>query len=101
MADPVLVSALVELKTKAEIQAIRTTVLEGYLHRIENVTVIIGKSSESDSATGQVVVSRDDYREWLAATEEAIAQKDATEAGEGVLLQGASHVDFSKRFITT
>ncbi len=101
MADPVLVSALVELKTKEEIQAIRSTVLEGYLGRIENVTVIIGKSSESDSATGQVVVSREDYREWLAATEEAIARLDATAAGEGVLLEGASHVDFSKRFVTT
>lgn len=101
MADPVLVSALVELKTKDEIQSIRSTVLEAYLGRIENVTVIIGKSSESDSATGQVVVSRDDYREWLAATEEAISRKDAAEAGEGVLLEGASHVNFSKRFVTT
>lgn len=101
MADPILLDALRDQCDRARVESIRETVFNAYLSRLENVSVIIGKSSEADSANAQVVVNRDDYRDWLAATKMRLDELDADVAGEGALLEGTRHVNFSERYVAS
>jgi hypothetical protein len=94
MIDGVLYDAIRELWTPVQIRAAYEAIFAAYHQRLTDVTVIVGKSTEGDSASGQVVIQRDDFREWLATLKAAL---DAADGGE---VFSREVVDFSQRCVS-
>lgn len=86
--------------TKEQIEAAYLKIWEANLGQLDSVTVIVGKSSESESAQGQVIVSRQDYLETMAAMEARLQELETAAAGEGPLAP-SEHVNFGSRFTRT
>lgn len=86
--------------TKEEVETAYQKIFAAYSGRLDSVTVIVGKSSESESAQGQVVVTSDDYLTWMEALETRMQEFEATEAGVGPLA-GPEHNNFGARFTRT
>lgn len=74
-------------------------IFEAYSARLSKVTVIVQKSNEGESASGQVVVNGEDYLRWMEALEARLKEIEAEAGGEGPLLEGTEHVDFSRRYV--
>lgn len=72
MIDGVLYDAIREFWDESQIRAAYQSIFEAYHARLTDVTVIVGKSTEGDSASGQVVIQRQDYREWMATLASAL-----------------------------
>jgi len=95
MIDGTLLTAIERFWTTEKVQTTYETILNAYLARLNSVTVIIGKSTEGDSASGQVVISREDYREWMDTLEARLA---AIESG-GTTFPHET-VSFANRFVS-
>jgi hypothetical protein len=90
MIDGTLLTAIERFWTTEKVQTTYETILNAYLARLNSVTVIIGKSTEGDSASGQVVISREDYREWMDTLEARLGEIEnggATFSREAVSFQ--------------
>lgn len=94
MIDGVLYDAIREFWSEAQIRAAYETIFQAYHARLTDVTVIVGKSTEGDSASGQVVIARDDYREWMATLNSALQDIAGTAAFS------RETVDFSNRCVS-
>lgn len=101
MIDDVLLTAIRRFWTTEEVASRYETILAAYLNRVEKVTIIVGKTTGDDSANAQVVIAREDYREWLATLEARTAEIEAAAAGTGTTHPGVEHVTFSNRFVST
>lgn len=101
MTDDTLLAAIKRFWTDEEVEAAYETILAAYMNRVEKVVVITGKTTDSDSANAQVVVTADDYKEWLATLEARMKEIEAAEAGDGTTFPGTEHVTFSSRYLTT
>lgn len=89
MIDGVLLDAVREFWDASQVRSAYEKIFCAYHQRISDVTVIVGKATEGDSASGQVVVRSEDYREWMATL-----QARMTELAEGDIFQRET-VDFS------
>lgn len=96
MIDSVILAAIRRFWTQNECETVYQRLLTAYLARTEKITVIVGKASEGDSASGQVVVQKEDYREWMDTLETRLSEYAA---GDTTTHTGTEHVDFSNRFI--
>jgi hypothetical protein len=101
MIDDVLLTAIRRFWTSAEVASRYETILSAYLNRVEKITIIVGKTTGDDSANAQVVIAREDYREWLATLESRMTEIEASAAGTGTTHPGTEHVIFSNRFVST
>jgi len=100
MADERLLAPIRRFWSKEEVETAYQKIFQAYSARLDSVTVIVGKSSESESAQGQVVVGSDDYLKWMDALETRLQEIDADAEGVGPVLE-TEHVNFGARFTRT
>lgn len=101
MADAVLMDAIRRFWTREQVEEAYQAIFESFYQRQSRETVIIGKSSEGESATGQLVVTAENYRDWMAVLEARLVELDADAGGEGPLVAGAEGVNFGSRYVRT
>lgn len=85
--------------SKEQIEAAYQKIWEANLGQLDSVTVIVGKSSESESATAQVMVTRADYLETMAAMEARLVELE--NAASGTSESPTEHVNFGCRYTRT
>jgi hypothetical protein len=100
MADERLLAPIRRFMTKEQIEEVYQKIWEANLGQLDSVTVIVGKSSESESAQGQVIVNRQDYLETMAAMEARLQELATAAAGDGPSCE-TEHVNFGRRFTRT
>lgn len=100
MADDRLIAPIRRFWTQAQVEEAYQKIFAAYSARLDSVTVIIGKSSESESAQAQVVISGTDYLVWMEALELRMQELDAEAAGEGPICQ-TEHTNFGNRYTRT
>lgn len=99
MVNQTLLTALRRLRTREWCAATYETVLTAFSNRLEKVTIITSKSSEGDSAGGQIVITGADYEMWMATLEARLAEYEAVDAGEQPVHGGSEAPDFSRRYL--
>lgn len=100
MTDARLLAPIRRFWSEEEVTAAYQKIFTAYSARLDSVTVIVGKSSESESAQAQVVINAEDYLGWMDALEIRLAEYEATAAGEGPLAD-TEHVNFGNRYTRT
>lgn len=100
MADERLLAPIRRFWTKEQAEDAYQKIFEAYSARLDSVTVIVGKNSESESAQAQVVIGKEDYLQWMDALETRLQELDAEDAGEGPLCE-TEHVNFRARYTRT
>ena len=100
MTDARLLAAIRRYWTQEQVDAAYQKIFDAYAARLDSVTVIVGKSSESESAQAQVVISGGDYLAWMEALEERLEEIAAAAAGAGPEIQ-TEHVAFGTRYTRT
>lgn len=95
MADMRMLAAIRRFLDLGEVTALYQQIFTAYTNRISEVTVIVGKSTEGESAQAQVVVEREDYLNWMDALEEIIVELEGVSAGGNV------HVSNLNRYTET
>lgn len=101
MPDDVLLKAVRRFWTTEQVTSAYETILTAYQSRLDKVTVITGKATEGDSANAQVVIGREDYRQWMEVLEARLEEIAADEAGTGTTHTGTEHVIHSNRYFST
>lgn len=99
MVNSTLLTAIRRLRTQDWCESTYETVLAAYSSRLEKVTIITSKSSESDSAAGQIVIGAADYDMWMATLEARLAEYEAADDGENPTHPGSEAPDFSVRYL--
>lgn len=100
MADARLLAAIRRFWNEEQITAAYQRIFEAYSSRLDAVTVIVGKSSESESAQAQVVIQREDYLQWMEALEERLAELQ--DAADSIPPGSATeHTNFGARYTRT
>jgi hypothetical protein len=101
MADERLLAPVRRFWTDAEVTSAYEAIFRAYHSRLEKVTVIIGKGTEGDSASAQVVVNAEDYLRWMDALETRLQEIEAAAAGETGGPSDTTHADFCNRYVST
>jgi hypothetical protein len=101
MVDERLLAPIRRFWTEEEITAAYQKIFAAYGARLDSVTVIVGKSSESESAQAQVVIAGTDYLQWMDALESRLIELENTAAGITGELSATTHTDFSRRPLST
>jgi len=101
MADERILAPIRRFWTEEQLDTAYQAIFTAYHGRIAEVTVIIGKATEGDSASAQVVIQAGDYEKWLDACEARKLEFEATTAGVTAALTTTSHVDFGSRYLST
>jgi hypothetical protein len=98
MIDSTLLAAIREFWSEEETRTAYQNIFTAYYSRLTEVTVIIGKTTEGDSANAQVVINRDDYREWMDTLRARLDEIDA----DGVpAALPTEHVSHFRRILST
>ncbi len=100
-ADERLLAPLRRFWTPVQITSAYQAIFTAYHSRLEKVTVIIQKTTEGDGASGQVVINREDYLQWMEACETRLKELENTAAGITGELTQTTHANFSARTLTT
>lgn len=95
MADMRIMAAIRRFLNPSEVEALYLQIFQAYTSRISEVTVIVGKSTEGESAQAQVVVDREDYKDWMDGLEEIMQENAGTSASGNV------HTSFLNRYTET
>jgi hypothetical protein len=101
MLDERLMAPIRRWWTRAEVETAYQRIFAAYSDRLTKKVVIVSKSNEGESAQSQLVVEKADYLDWMESLEARLSEFDADAAGEGPLLEGTEHVDFSRRYART
>jgi hypothetical protein len=100
MADTRILSAITRFMTIAQIEVAYEAIFNAYTQRHTDVTVITGKTTDGDSAQAQIVISQEDFKEYMDAFETLLVA-DETPAGENAPGSGPVHTDHSQRYLET
>ena len=101
MADERILAPIRRFWSKAEVETAYKKVFAASNSRLDEVTVIIGKSTGEDSANAQVVVGREDYLAFMDACEVRLKEYESEEGGENPAMQDTRHVQFCGRYLRT
>ena len=101
MADERILAPIRRFWNEAQLDAAYEAIFTAYHGRIAEVTVIVGKASDGDSATGQIIIAAADYEKWLDACEARKLEYEATAAGVTSGPTAATHADFGSRYLST
>ena len=96
MVDERLLAAIRRFWTQLQVEEAYQKIFAAYSARLDSVTVIVGKSSEAESAQAQVVINGSDYLEWMAALEMRLQEMADAASGTGPLV-ATEHVNFGNR----
>lgn len=100
MVDERLIAPIRRFWTQEEVTTAYQRIFSAYSARLDSVTVIIGKSSESESAQAQVVISKDDYLQWMDALELRLTEYEAAASDLGPISE-TEHINFASRYTRT
>ena len=100
MVDERLLAPIRRFWSKQQVEEAYAKIFAAYSARLDSVTVIVQKSSESESAQGQVVISASDYLQWMEALEFRLTELEDTAAGKGPTAD-TEHVNFGARYTRT
>ena len=84
-----------------DVTAAYQAIFAAYHSRQTEVTVIIGKGTEGDSASAQVVVQGEDYLRWMDALETRLTEIEDAAAGITGRLENTDHTNFGNRYAST
>jgi hypothetical protein len=102
MADERILSAVRRFwTTRAAVEEKYLELLNADWSKVKKLTIIVGKSTEGESASAQVVVTAEERLAWMEAFETRLLEMDREEAGHGSLVPGSTSVDFSQRILET
>lgn len=101
MLDDVLLRAIRRFWSESDCETAYQRIFSAYSSRLDDVVVITSKSTDGDSAGGQITITRDDYRDWMDALETRLAEYAAESAGSGTTFSGTEHVEFCHRTTST
>jgi len=101
MADERLLAPIRRFWTTEQVETAYQAIFAAYNARLENVTVIIGKGTEGDSASAQVVVNGEDYLSWMDALETRLAEIENADEGVTAELAHTTHANFGHRCVST
>lgn len=101
MPDERLLAPIRRFWTQSQVETAYQAIFAAFNSRLENVTVIIGKGTDGDNASAQVVVSGEDYLRWMDALETRLAELENLADGVTASLEGTEHVNFGNRYLTT
>lgn len=101
MADERILAPIRRFWNEAQLDTAYEAIFAAYHGRIAEVTVIVGKSTEGDSATGQIVIQSGDYEKWLDSCEARKLEYEAAAAGAVAVSTHTSHADFGQRYLST
>ncbi len=101
MVNHVLLAAIRRLRSQSWCESTYETVLTAYTSRQEKVVVITSKGSESENASGQIVISAADFDMWMATLEARLQEYADAAAGTGTTHTGVEHVVHSNRYVST
>lgn len=101
MADERLLAPIRRFWTQEQCTAAYESIFTAFNARIENVTVIVSKSTDGDSASGQLVVSASDYLTWMDALETRLRELENENSGVTAELEGTTHTNFGNRILST
>ena len=100
MVDERLLAPIRRFWSEEEVGTAYQRIFAAYSSRLDSVTVIVAKASESESAQGQVVVNATDYLQWMEALEFRL-QELADETAELAPIATPEHVHFGRRYTRT
>lgn len=98
MADERLLNGVRRYWDQSRVEAAYQTILNAYMTRLERVTVIVGKSNEGASASSQVVVAAEDYKEWMEVLEARLKELENAESGTSGPPGGVTSLVHSGRY---
>lgn len=101
MLDERLMAPIRRWWSRSEVETAYQRIFTAYADRLSKKVVIVSKSNEGESSTGQLVIERADYLDWMEALEARLTELDCEADGTGPLLEGTEHVDFSRRYVRT
>lgn len=101
MADERLLAPIRRYWTREQVDTAYEAIFTAYHGRLESVTVIVGKATDGDSATGQIVVNAKDYLEWMDALEARLQELENADADITAELSGTLHSNFGNRYVST
>jgi hypothetical protein len=101
MPDERLLAPIRRFWTPMEVEAAYKAIFSAFHSRLEKVTVIISKSTEGDSASGEVVIAEGDYLRWMDALEARLNEVADSEAGTIAAPEGTNHMNFGNRYLST
>lgn len=97
MVDERLLAPIRRFWTKEQVEAAYQKIFDAYAARLDEVTVIVGKGSESENAQAQVVISATDYLQWMDALETRLKELEDAAADLGPI-STPEHVNFRQRY---
>jgi hypothetical protein len=100
MADERLLAPIRRFWSQSEVEEAYAKIFAAYGARLDSVTVIVGKSSEAESAQGQVVIEGSDYLVWMEALEFRLSELESSDTGVGPVV-ATEHVNFGRRYTRT
>lgn len=100
MADERILAPIRRFWTDLQVRTAYQTIFQAYHARLAEVTVIIGKGTEGDSASAQVVISATDYEKWLEACEARMVELENACSGITAELKHTGHANFGARFLS-
>lgn len=101
MLDEVLLRAIRRFWSESDCETAYQRIFTAYSGRVDDVVVITQKTTDGDSAGGQIVIQKDDYRDWMDALEQRLSEYAAEAAGSGTTHTGTEHPEFCHRFTRT
>ena len=99
MPDERILAPIRRFWSDAQVEANYQAVFAAYHSRLAEVTVIIGKATEGDSANAQVVIAAADYEKWLEALEARMVEIENAASGITAELTQTGHVNFGNRYV--
>ena len=99
MADSRILAAITRFMTIEQIEAAYATIFAAYTQRLADVTVITGKTTDGDSAQAQIVVTKEDFLEWMDCLEQLLATDELD--GEVTAATAPVHTNHSTRILET
>lgn len=101
MLDEALLAGIRRFWTRDQVVCAYQEILSAYQARLSKKVIIIGKATEGESSSAQVVVQATDYRDWMEALEARLQELDREARGVSSGLEGTEHVNFGCRYLRT
>ena len=100
MVDERLLAPIRRFWTQEQVETAYQKIFDAYSTRLDEVTVIVGKGSESENAQAQVVITSSDYLQWMDALETRLQEIDDA-AADLAPVSTPEHVNFNARYTRT
>lgn len=95
MVDERLLAAVRRFWEEEDVSTAYQQIFTAYSTRLSDVTVIVGKSNDGETANAQVVVEKEDFLEWMEILEARLVELNEDEE----TASGPATVNYSQRYV--